>query len=100
MTTITFDRTGGVINNDLHLDLNLDDLSEDEAQYLMKLIEEADFYNVPEQTADQFASDEYKYTISVQSEQASHTVHTSDHNMPKDLLPLTKELTMLKILHH
>lgn len=100
MTTITFDRTGGVIGNDLHLDLNLDDLSEDEAQHLMRLIEEADFYNVPEHTADQFTSDEYKYTISVNSEQASHTVHTSDHSMPKHLLPLTKELTMLKILHH
>ena len=100
MTTITFERTGGMIGNDLHLDLNLDDLSEDEVQHLMRLIEEADFYNVPEHTADQFTPDEYKYTISVNSEQASHTVHTSDHSMPKNLLPLTKELTMLKILHH
>lgn len=100
MTTITFERTGGLVGNDLHLDLDLDALPDDEAQHLMKLINEADFYNVPERTAEQFTPDEYKYMIAVNSDQASHTVHTSDSSIPRNLLPLTKELTMLKILHH
>ena len=100
MTTITFERTGGIVGNDLHLDLDLDNLPEDEAQHLMKLINEADFYNIPERTAQQFTPDEYKYMIAVNDEQASHTVHTSDSSIPRNLLPLTKELTMLKILHH
>ena len=100
MTTITFERTGGLVGNDLHLDLDLESLSEDEAQHLMKLIDEADFYNIPERTAEQFTPDEYKYKIAVNGEQVRHTVQTSDSSMPKNLLPLTKELTMLKILHH
>lgn len=100
MTTITFERTGGIVGNDLHLDLDLDNLSEDEAQHLTKLIDEADFYNIPDRTAEQFTPDEYKYTIAVNGAQASHAVQTSDSSMPKNLLPLTKELTMLKILHH
>ena len=100
MTTITFERTGGIVGNDLHLDLDLDTLPQDEAQHLRRLIDESDFYSVPEYTAEQFTPDEYKYTIAVNGEQASHTVHTSDSSIPKNLLPLTKELTMLKILHH
>ena len=100
MTTITFERSGGVASNDLHLDLDLNALPEDESQHLLKLIEEADFYNIPEHTTEQFTPDEFKYKIAVNSEQASHTVHTSDSSIPKNLLPLAKELTMLKILHH
>ena len=100
MTTITFERSGGVVGNDLHLDLDLDTLPEDEAQHLMKLIDEADFFSIPEQTTGQFTPDEFKYTIVVNTDQANHTVHTSDSSIPKQLLPLAKELTMLKILHH
>jgi hypothetical protein len=100
MTTITFERSGGVVGNDLHLDLDLNTLPEDESQHLMKLIDEADFFNIPEHTAEQVTPDEFKYTIVVNSEQTSHTVHTTESSIPKNLLPLTKELTMLKILHH
>ena len=99
MTTITFERTGGLVGSDLHLHLDLDRLPEDETQHLMKLIDEADFYNIPERTGEQFSADEYKYKIALNGEQASHTVETSDSTMPRNLLPLTKELTMLKILH-
>ena len=101
MSTITFERTGGVVGNDLHLDLDLDTLPEDEAQHLLKLIEEADFFRIPEHPAPalQFTPDEFKYTISVDAGETTHTVQTSDSTMPKNLLPLTKELTMMKILH-
>ena len=99
MTTITFERSGGVVGNDLHLDLDLDTLAEDEAQHLLKLIDEADFFNIPEQSIAQFTPDEFKYKIAVDSAQTSHTVYTSDSTIPKNLLPLAKELTMLKILH-
>ena len=101
MTTITFERTGGVVGNDLHLDLDLDTLPEDEAQHLLKLIEEADFFRIPEHPAStvQFTPDEFKYTITVDTGDTTHTVHTSDSTIPKNVLPLAKELTMMKILH-
>ena len=99
MTTITFDRTGGVVGNDLHLDLDLNTLPEDEAQHLLRLIDEADFFSIPEQPTASFTPDEFKYTVTVNTDQTTHTVHTSDSTVPKNLLPLAKELTMLKILH-
>lgn len=100
MTTISFERSGGAVGKDLRLELDLNSLPEDESQLLQKLISEADFFRIPEHPAGQFMPDEFKYMISVNAGQASHTVHTSDSTMPKDLLPLVKELTMLKILQH
>ena len=98
MTTITFERSGGVTGKDLHLDLDLNTLPEDESQHLLKLISDADFFNIPEGPIEQFTADEFQYTINVNAGQANHTIHTSDSTMPKNLMPLAKELTMLKIL--
>src|SRR5262245_47688574 len=98
MTTITFDRSGGAVGKDLHLDVDLNNLPEDESQLLQKLISEADFFEIPVQPSPQFMPDEFKYTITIRAGQSMHTVHTSDSTIPKDLLPLVKELTMLKIL--
>jgi len=98
MTTINFERSGGATGKDLHLDLDFNTLPEDESHRLLKLIEEADFFNIPEHPAEQFTADEFQYTIGVNAGQANHTVHVSDSTMPKGLLPLAKELTMLKLL--
>ncbi|HZJ22439.1 MAG TPA: protealysin inhibitor emfourin [Anaerolineales bacterium] len=98
MTTINFERSGGTMGKDLHLELDLNTLPEDESQHLLRLISEADFFNIPEQPTEQYTADEFRYTISVNAGRANHTIHTSDSTMPKNLLPLAKELTMLKIL--
>ena len=98
MTTITFERSGGAAGKDLRLDLDLNTLPEDESQHLLKLIEDADFFNIPEHPAEPSTADEFQYKISINAGQTSHTLHTSESTMPKSLLPLAKELTMLKIL--
>ena len=96
MTTINFERSGGVAGNEIHLKLDLNSLPADEAQNLLKLISEADFFKIPENLVAKSTTDEFRYTITVNAGQSSHTVHTSDTTMPKPLLPLVNELTMLK----
>ena len=98
MTTINFERSGGTTGKDLHLDLDFNTLPEDESHRLLKLIEDADFFNIPEHPAETFTADEFQYKINISAGQTNHTVHTSDSTMPKGLIPLIKELTMLKIL--
>ena len=98
MTTITFERSCGTTCKDLHLDLDFNTLPEDESNRLLKLIEDADFFNIAEHPAEHFSGDDFQYKINVSAGQTSHTVHTSDSTMPKNLMPLVKELTMLKIL--
>ena len=98
MTTINFERSGGATGKDLHLDLDFNTLPEDESNRLLKFIEDADFFNISEHPAQQFTEGEFQYKININAGQTSHTVHTSDSTMPKGLIPLIKELTMLKIL--
>jgi len=98
MTTITFERSGGATGKDFHLDLDFNTLPEDESNRLLKLIEDADFFNIPEHPVEHFSAGEFQYKINISAGQTSHTVHTSDSTMPKSLTPLVKELTMLKIL--
>ena len=98
MTTVNFERSGGTTGKDLHLDLDLNTLPEDESQHLLKLISDADFFSIPDHPSEQLTADDVQYTISVNAGQANHTIHTSDSTMPKNLIPLIKELTMLNIL--
>ena len=98
MTHITFDRSGGVTANDIHLDLEVESLAETDAQNVRRLIDESGFFDLPEDLAGNASRDEFHYTVSIQAEDRSHTVHVSDSTMPNSLRPLIKELTMLKML--
>jgi hypothetical protein len=99
MTSITFQRTGGIIGNELNLTLDLDDLPPDDAERLQKLIDKADFFNIPANLAGRSSPDEFQYVVEVDDGGRSHTVRTTDTSMPVSLLPLVKELTMQRILH-
>jgi hypothetical protein len=99
MTTIYFQRSGGVIGNAIQFEINLNELPADEAQHLTRLVMEADFFNIPENLTAPATTDEFQYTITVDAGQSHHTVHVTDTTMPKDLLPLVKELTIMRVLH-
>ena len=99
MATITFERSGGVIGNEMHLELAIDSLSDYEAEHLQKLINDADFFNIPANLVKQSTPDEFLYRVTVDDGDKNHTVRTTDTTMPRSLLPLVKELTMLRVLH-
>ena len=98
MTTINFHRSGGVVGNEIQFSVNLNELPADEAQHLTRLIMESDFYRIPEDLDAQTTTEEFQYTITVEAGQSRHTVHFSDTTMPKNLLPLVKELTIMRVL--
>ena len=98
MTTINFHRSGGVIGNEIQYEVDLNELPADEAQHLTRMVMEADFFKIPEDLAGNTTTDEFKYTVSVEAGQTSHTVHVTDTTMPRDLLPLVKELTIMRVL--
>lgn len=99
MTTINFHRSGGVIGNVIEFDVDLNQLPADEAQHMTRLIMESDFFKIPENLAAKATTDEFQYTITVSAGQSQHTVHVSDTTMPKNLVPLVKELTLMRVLH-
>ena len=82
MTTIAFKRSGGFIGQGMRLQLDLAQLPDQDARYLIHLIEQAEFFNLPENLIIKFNPDEYQYTITVDVGVLSHTVRTNDTTMP------------------
>jgi hypothetical protein len=96
MTTIAFKRSGGFIGQGMRFELNLNELPDKDARSLIRLIELAGFFNLPENMIVKFNPDEYQYTITVDAGVLSHTVRTNDTTMPASLRPLVEELSALK----
>jgi len=96
MTTITFKRAGGFVGQGMKYELDLKHLPISDARYLIRLIEQAEFFNLPENLIIKFNPDEYQYTIRVDAGIVSHTVRTNDTTMPESLRPLVDELSSLK----
>ena len=96
MTTIMFKRCGGFIGTGMRLQLDLDQLPINDARDIVRLIEQAEFFNLPENLIIKFNPDEYQYTITINLGVTSHTVRTNDTTMPASLRPLVDELSALK----
>lgn len=96
MTTVTFKRSGGFIGKGMKYELNLNQLPTEDARYLIHLIEQAQFFDLPENLIIKFNPDEYQYTITVDADVMTHTVRTNDSTMPASLRPLVDQLSSLK----
>jgi hypothetical protein len=98
MTRIMYEWPGGALGNNIHFEQELESLSEDNARNLLRLIQEADFFNLPEDLVVHPNLDEFQYRITIEEDDRSQTARISDSTMEKSLLPLIKELTLLKLL--
>ena len=98
MATITFKRSGGFVGKGMRLRVNLDELPTNDACGLLRLIEQAEFFKLPENLIVKFNPDEYQYTITVEAGVVCHTVRTNDTTMPASLRPLVDELSSLRTL--
>ena len=96
MTTITFKRSGGFIGKGMRLELKLEELPRARAEALVRLIEQAEFFKLPENLIVKFNPDEYQYTITVDMGVIYHTVRANDTTLPASLRPLVEELSSLQ----
>jgi hypothetical protein len=91
-----FKRCGGFIGTGMRVQIDLDQLPIPDARDLIQLIEQAEFFNLPENLIIKFIPDEYQYTITIDLGVTRHTVRTNDTTMPAALRPLVDELSALK----
>lgn len=76
---IRFERTGGFAGLRLAANFDVDELSEDQVRTLTDLLDDLDFAELPENlSSDSSMSDDFTYTITVESRKWSHTVITGD----------------------
>ena len=95
MAKITFKRSGGFIGNGLRFELNLNALPISTVRNITRLVEQAQFFDLPENLVRNFQPEECQYTITVDAGITNHTVHTNDSTMPSSLRPLVRELSLL-----
>ena len=90
---IIFDRSGGFMGIKSSLIVKVDELPPEQAQTLRRLLDEANFFTLPENPTTQPAPDGFQYTITVETDTIAHTVRTSDTSAPDELRPLLQELS-------
>ena len=95
MAKIMFKRTGGFIGQGMNFELNLNSMPISAVRNITRLVEEAQFFDLPENLIKNFKPDEYQYTITVDAGITNHTVRTNDSTMPSTLRSLVKELSLL-----
>lgn len=90
---IKFERTGGFAGIRIGADIDLDDLSEEQARELRELLDNVDFDELPEQLIGKTQMpDSFNYSITVESEKRKHTVQTTDASAPEKMQPLLELL--------
>jgi len=93
---IKFERTGGFAGMRIAADFELGDLPEEEAHTLAELLDDLDFGELPEQLmSDSSMSDQFSYTITVETEKWKHTVVTGDSSAPEKMQELLQMLNQL-----
>jgi len=91
---ITFERTGGFAGITISATVNADDLTVSEADELRRLIEEADFFNLPAVIAPHEPHpDRFQYEVTVWDDGRLHTIMVSEEVMPENLRPLIRWLS-------
>jgi hypothetical protein len=95
MAKITFKRSGGFIGKGMKFELNLNEMPISDVRNITRLVEEAQFFDLPENLIRSFEPDEYQYTITVDAGITYHTVRTNDSTMPLALRPLVDQLFIL-----
>jgi hypothetical protein len=92
---IKFERTGGFAGMRLATDLKLEDLSDEQANTLMELLDDIDFGELPEQMLDETGPDQFTYRITVETKKWEHTVVTGDASAPEKMQELLQLLNRL-----
>ena len=87
------------MGNEVYFELELEKVSADTAERVRKLIDSADFFNVPANLGMSSSTDEFLYKITVDTGDEYHSVRVTDTTMPKALSPLVRELTMQNVLN-
>jgi hypothetical protein len=93
MTHILFERTGGFMGRKVSIKLDLDDLPHDQAGTLKRLLDESDFFSLPENLITRPIPDEFIYTITAEKDDHQKTVRVSDTTATDALRPLITELS-------
>ncbi|MEH2377068.1 protealysin inhibitor emfourin [Nostoc sp.] len=90
---VSFERTGGFAGISKKTTVDTASLPPNEANTLLRLVETADLFRLPEQiTSANQQSDRFQYKLTVEDNGRQHTVTVSEAALPVTLRPLIEWL--------
>jgi hypothetical protein len=98
---VYFEQSGGIAGISKTVSIDSDSLAQEEASKLLRLIEDAKFFDLPSQPSTPLRGADhlnYKVTV-VENESKRHSINTTDRTMPSNVGPLIsylKEKTLRK----
>lgn len=98
MTKVKFERSGGLLSQEIDLELDLDTLPASEALSLMHQIQKSNFFQLPEDLVAASTPDEFMYTVTVEAGSTRHRNRTTDTGAPEALRPLLNMLSTLAMV--
>ncbi len=92
---VYFERSGGFVGRTISVCVDTRELPPDEALKLLQLIEDTDFFTLPEPGVQENAlvPDQMCYRVTVEVAGVQQTIETPDPNNPPGIEPLIEELT-------
>jgi hypothetical protein len=94
---IEVQKSGGVAGLLRPVDaFDTDNLSPEDSHSIRRLVDAADFFNLPPEIAPGPERDSFTYRINVESGGRSHTVRTGKHAAPAPLRDLIERLDAMK----
>jgi hypothetical protein len=97
---IVYERSGGFTGMTSSYSFNLEDLPVEDANKLRTIIEQVDFLALPEKFEKAGnIPDQFTYTITIESQEWSHTVVTGDSSAPMEIQPLLDSLNAVSRSH-
>jgi hypothetical protein len=90
---VLFERSGGFAGVPVTITIDLATLSPADATQLNRLIEQADFFNLPTTTPASTKPDRFQYRVTIQMGDRHHTIKTGEATAPETLTPLLDWLT-------
>lgn len=85
---VSFERSGGFIGAPMTITLDSATLAPDDATQLRRLVEAADFFNLPATAKSPAQPDRFHYQVSIQEGDRHHTITIGEAAVSKTLRPL------------
>ncbi|PWH17629.1 MAG: hypothetical protein DDG60_01695 [Anaerolineae bacterium] len=93
---IHYERTGGFAGLKLSVRFDLEDLPEEQAEQLRELLDDLEFFDLPEQILPtRPVADQFTYKIEVQTKKGHYSVRTTDSAAPPKLRELISLLNLI-----
>jgi len=92
---IFFERSGGFMGLRLETAVDTAELAAEEAQEWERVLDVAEFFDLPSNLAAQSEADRLIYKIKVVTIEQEHTAMFTDEDAPQELQPFLHKLTLL-----